>query len=233
MTHSVRESVQALRTTFPRAFVAVVAILAILIGANIVAAVRLWRFRDDVERLRAGMTDAERNRADLAIKSEDNRARVVAELVHRQARADHDLHLSIEVDSSRMFLERDGVTLREMPIAIGPERLVGRAPDTVRIVVPRGEQTVTALVGITDAWEVPGWVFADRTLPEPPDRHTKGALGRNAVILNSGAVIYSLPKDGPLADSSYALPGSILVRAEDLRAIAPNITRGMSVYLYD
>ncbi len=233
MTPSVRERMRALRAQFPRAFIASWALLALLVVANAVFAVRLWHFRGDVERLRAVMTDAERNRTDLAIKSEDNRAKVVAELVRRQARADRDLHLTIEVDSGRMLLERDGVALREIPIAVGPDRLVGSAPDTVRVAIRRGAQAVSAVLGASDAWDVPEWVFSDRAMPVPEDRNTKGALGRNALVLTGGAVIYALPKDGPLADSSYVLPGSVLLRAEDLRAIAPNVMRGMTVYLYE
>ena len=233
MTHSARERLLALRMQYPRAFVSVAAILTLLIAANAVVAVRLWRFRDEVAHLRASMTEAERNRADLAIKSEDNRAKAVAELIRRQARADRDLHLAIEIDSGRMYLERDGVALREMPVTIGAERLVGNAPETTRVAVSRGSQTVATLMGVNDAWEIPLWVFDDRAIPAPMDRRTKGALGRSALILNDGAVIYALPKDGPLADSSYVLPGSVLLRAEDLRAIAPNVVRGMNVYLYE
>jgi hypothetical protein len=233
MTLSVAERVRALRTTFPRAFGLVLTILALLVGANTVAALQLWRNRDEVARLRAGMTEAERNRTDLAIKSKDNRAKVVAELIRRQARADRDLHLTVDVGSKRLFLERDGVALREVPIAVGVERRGGSAPDSARVAVPRGAQTVSVVLGANDDWEVPAWVFADRALPLPPDRRVKGALGRNALVLNGGSVIYALPKTGPLADSSYVLRGSILLRIEDLRAIAPNITRGMTVYLYE
>ncbi|MEP7343759.1 MAG: hypothetical protein ABI877_00770 [Gemmatimonadaceae bacterium] len=233
MMQPVGERLRAVRAQYPLAFFSVVALLTLLIVANAVVAVRLWSFRGDVARLRASMTASERNRADLSLRSEDNRAKVVAELVRRQARADRDLHLAIEVDSGRMFLERDGVALREIPVAVGRDRPAGSAPDTMPVVVTRGEQTVASLLGANDAWEVPAWVFTDRATSVPPDRHTKGALGRNAIILNSGTVIYALPKDGPLADSTYILPGSLLLRAEDLSAIAPNVVRGMTVYLYE
>ena len=233
MTHSIRERLLALRTHSPRVFVAFPAILTLLRVANVVAAARLWRFRDDAARLRASMTETERNRTDLAIKSEDNRAKVVSELVRRQARADHELHLAIEVDSGRMFLERDGVALREIPIAVGPERVVSGAPEPTRVALSRGAQAVATLVGADDAWEVPVLVFEDRRIPVPTDRRTKGALGSNALLLNGGGVIYALPKDGPLADSTYVLPGAVLLRAEDLRAIAPNVVLGMTVYLYE
>ena len=233
MTQSVGERLRDLRATFPRAFGIVVTILTLLVAANVAAAARLWRFRSEITQLRASMSEAERRRTDLAITSRDNRAKVVAELVRRQARADRDLHLAVEVDSGRLLLERDGVALRDVPVTIGAERLVGIAPDTVRVVLRRGAQTVTAIFGAKDTWDVPAWLVADRGFPLPPDLHSKGLLGRDALGLNGGGVIYALPKDGPLADSTYVLPGSIMLRSDDLRAIAPNIVRGMTVYLYD
>ena len=59
-----------------------------------------------------------------------------------------------------------------------------------------------------------------------------GALGAGAIVLSGGAVIYARPSDGPLSDSTYVLPGAIRARTQDLRAIAPNLTPGMAVYLY-
>jgi len=99
--------------------------------------------------------------------------------------------------------------------------------------VPRGARSVAQVLRARDPWEVPRWVYADRMQPVPEDRAVKGALGNTAVVLSGGAVIYALPKDGPLGDSSYVLPGAVLMRADDLRAIAPNITPGMAVYLYE
>jgi hypothetical protein len=41
-----------------------------------------------------------------------------------------------------------------------------------------------------------------------------------------------MPTVGPLNDSSYVMPGSLQLRAEDLKAIAPNLKPGMTVYFY-
>jgi hypothetical protein len=41
-----------------------------------------------------------------------------------------------------------------------------------------------------------------------------------------------MPSAGPLNDSSYVLPGSVRLRAEDLRAIRKNVDVGMRVYFY-
>jgi hypothetical protein len=213
-----------------------VALSSALIGllgiANVVLGATQARYRREVERLRSSMSDAERQRVDLVVGSEQHRLRVALELVRRQARGDRELHLAVEVDSGRIVLERDGVVLREMAAEFGPSRLVGVAPDTIRLVPPRGARTVTRLVAEDDAWEVPAWVYGDRELPVPEDRSARGALGHLGIVLSGGTVLYALPDSGPLADRAYVLPGAVRVSAADLRAIAPNIAPGMSVYFY-
>ena len=116
---------------------------------------------------------------------------------------------------------------------VAPEKRVGAGQDTVHMAAPRGTRTVERILGPTDAWDVPAWVYSDRGLHAAGDEHSHvGALGPVAIVLNGGTVIYSLPSVGPLNDSSYVLPGSIRVSAEDLRAVAPNLQRGTVVYFY-
>ena len=119
-----------------------------------------------------------------------------------------------------------------MPADIGPERWVGTAPDTLLLATPRGKRTVERIVDENDAWEVPTWVYQDRGLAPPSSRSVRGALGDVALILDGGTVVYSHPDDGPLADSTYVMPGSIRVRAADLTAVLPNISAGTAVYFY-
>jgi hypothetical protein len=190
------------------------------------------RYSRETDRLRAGMSDMERRKADMVMSNEQSRMRVTLELMRRQANLDKELHLSVAVDSGVMYLEREGALLREMPVEVGPEKRVGSPPDTIHIAAPRGARTVERVLGTNDRWEVPRWVFLDRRLPVPDDRAVKGVLGAGAIVLSGGAVIYAPPKDGPLSDSTYVLPGAIRARPQDLRAITPNVTPGMSVYLY-
>jgi hypothetical protein len=119
-----------------------------------------------------------------------------------------------------------------MGIEVPVEKLVGSGPDTVHMAAPRGRRTVEKILGPSDAWDVPAWVYTDRGVPHPPSTTEVGALGPVAIVLNGGTVIYSLPSVGPLNDSSYVLPGSIRVSAEDLRAVTPNLQRGTVVYFY-
>ena len=221
-----------LRRAHPRIVATLAVVMVALLAFDGWLITRRVRYDREIARLRAGMTDVERRKTDVELASEENRLRVMLELVRRQANLDKDLHLSIAVDSGVMYLERDGALLREMPIEVGAERWVGAPPDTVRMAAPRGARTVERVLGARDRWEVPRWVYTERGLAPPDDRVVAGALGAAAIVLNGGAVIYSMPGTGPLSDSAYVMPGAIRARTQDLRAITPNITPGMSVYLY-
>lgn len=190
------------------------------------------KYNNEVERLRSGMTEFERRQADLILAQDENRLQVMIELIKRQAQGDKDLNLAVSVDSGVMYLQREGAKLREMPTMTGAEKTVGTAPDTVRMAVPRGARTVERIIDGGDSWEVPAWVFTDRNLPVPERRAMKGALGPAAIVLNGGTVIYSTPSDGPLADSTYVMPGSVRASAADMRAVAPNLKPGMKIYFY-
>ncbi|MGQ0764346.1 MAG: hypothetical protein ACT4OZ_01600 [Gemmatimonadota bacterium] len=221
-----------LRSEHPRVLVAVAGLALSLAVANLLLWQRYSRYRAETERLRAGMTEAERSRIDMVIASEQNRFAVMMELVRRQADSDRELHLSVSIDSATMLLERDQALLRRMSVEVGPEHLIGTPPDTMRVVPPRGVRSISRVLGPRDRWEVPAWVFTTRGLPVPDNREVAGALGRGALLLTGGAVVYAIPDSGVLADSSFILPGAIRISRNDLRAIGPNVAPGMAVYFY-
>ena len=208
--------------------------LVVMLGVDGWLVYKRVRYEHETARLRSGMSGVERRRADVLVASNQDRFRVMLELIRRQALGDKDLHLAVSVDSGVMHLAREGAQLRDMRVDVGPEEWVHVGPDTVKMAAPRGTRTIERILGADDAWEVPQWVYTDRGLPIPDDggRDLKGALGVGAIVLNGGSVIYARPDSGPLADSAYVLPGSVRVRAADLRAIAPNLKPGMSVYFY-
>lgn len=108
----------------------------------------IWKrnaYTEEVARLRANMTEQERARTDAIVAAEENKTRIALELARRQAKLQKSLHLSVAVDSGKMYLERDGAELRTMAAAFGPEAKVG--PDSIPVVVPRGE---TSLAKIED-----------------------------------------------------------------------------------
>jgi hypothetical protein len=208
-----------------------VAFVLALAAVNAWVLTRRQRYLDEIDRLRASMTQLERERTDQLVAQEDNKLRLAIALIQKQARIERTLHLSVALDSGAMFLEREGAMLREMPVQVGSERRVGLTPDTVRLAAPRGVRTVARVIDDTTSWEVPAWVYLDRGIEAPQQRVIAGALGL-AVILDGGAIIYAQPSVGPLADSTYVMPGAIRARPEDLRAIFPNIAPGTRVYLY-
>ena len=211
---------------------AVFLIILLAAVANTMMAARYFTYRDETGRLRAGMTKAQRERTDAVVTAERHRLRVEWELVRRQARGDKQLHLSINVDSSRMILERDGIVLRDMHVRLGPERFRGATGDTSISVQSLGQRTVQRVLREGDSWEIPRSVFDDRGIPVPESRRVPGALGANAIVLTEGTVVYAVPESGPLADSAYVLPGSVLMDPADLKALSASIRPGMSVYFY-
>jgi len=210
----------------------ILVIVILAIAANVVLAARYLRYREETNRLRAGMTKAQLERADAVVAAERHRLRVEFELIRRQARGDRQLHLAVNVDSGRMILERDGVVLREMAVRLGPERFPGPLGDSTISVQSLGQRTVERVLSERDTWEIPRVVFDDRGMPVPDNRRLRGALGDAAILLSGGTVVYAVPESGPLADTSYVLPGSLQVAAADLEALSANIKPGMIVYLY-
>jgi hypothetical protein len=88
------------------------------------------------------MTQAERERTDAIVQSEQNKLRIAIELAKRQAKFDKKLHLNVSIDSSRMYLTREGALLREMPVQFGPERPATENSDAPPAAIPRGERTI-------------------------------------------------------------------------------------------
>lgn len=234
MSGSPREGAwSTLRRRYPRTVAVLATLIALFLVGDVLLAIRYLRYKGETARLRGEMTDAERQRADMLAASENNRVSVMLELLRRQASGDRELHLAVSVDSGIMLLERDGALLREIRVELGGERVVGSGSDTVRIVAPRGARSVERVLGPRDQWDVPAWIFGDRGLDAPQERRIPGALGTNALVLSGGTVIYALPDSGVLADSTYIVPGAVRLSRTDLRAIAPNITPGLTVYFYE
>jgi hypothetical protein len=212
-------------------FAIAVAVVALLALDGWLIAKRV-RYHNEIVQLRSSMTALEIQRTDQLVSQAQNKLLLALELVRRPGRLEQALHLSVSIDSGTMYLEREGALLRAMPVEMGPERRVGIAPDTVPLATPHGRRTIVQVMTAEDAWDVPVWVYADRGIVLPAARSVRGALGPVAVILDGGTVIYSQPSTGPLDDSTYVLPGAVRARAEDLRAVLPNLTAGMRVYFY-
>ncbi len=100
-------------------------------------------YADEVARLQSNMSEQERAKSDAIVASEQNKTRIALELARRQAKIEKTLHISVAVDSGKIYLEREGAVLREMAAAFGPETKVG--PDSIPVVIPRGEMSVATI----------------------------------------------------------------------------------------
>ena len=131
---------------FRRAYPGFIFVLGLGLGAMV--AVDAWllakrvKYNHDVEVLRQHMTEAERQRTDAIVQAEQNKLRIAIELAKRQAKFDKRLHLNVSLDSSRMYLTREGAVLREMPVQFGPERPATESSSAPPAATPRGERTV-------------------------------------------------------------------------------------------
>ncbi len=194
--------------------------------------VRRDRYREETARLRAGMSELEQKRADAILAADADKATLMLEIMRRQAQGDEAIHLAVNTDSSFVALDRGGARLRTMPARIGPERRVGVPPDTLRVVVPRGLRVIERLLDGDDVWPLPSWLWGDRGLPPATERSSPGWTGPAAIVTSGGTLLYALPESGPLADSSYVMPGAVRLAAGDLRAIRETLTAGTRVYFY-
>jgi hypothetical protein len=206
--------------------------IAVLLLTDLLVACERVRYGRELARMRAAMTETERQRVDAIAASEQNRLAIAVELARRQALGDAELHLSVDTANGLLWLERQGARLREMRVRLGHEATVGTPPDVVLLVPPLGKRSVARVVDGSYRWTVPDWVYLERGLPVPGDRQIPGALGPLAIFLDSGAVLYSRPAVGPLGDASYVLPGSVRVEAPDFEAIRADLQPGMAVYFH-
>jgi hypothetical protein len=217
---------------YPRIVKGMVLGIAVLLLTDLVLAYKRVQYGLELARMRASMTEAERQRVEATLASEDNRLAIAVELARRQALGDMELHLAVDTEKGLLYLERQGARLREMRVRVGREATVGTPPDVVLLAPPLGKRSVARVVDGSYGWAVPEWVYVDHGWPVPGNGRIPGALGPLAIFLDSGAVLYSRPAVGPLSDVSYVLPGSVRAEAPDLEAIRENLEPGMAVYFH-
>lgn len=131
------------RQNYPGFVFTLLLALAIMIALDGFLFLKRRAYAEEVTRLHGSMSAQERAKSDAIIASEQNKTRIALELAKRQAKFEKALHLSVAVDSGKMYLEREGAVLREMAAAFGPETKSG--PDSIPVVVPRGEMTIAKI----------------------------------------------------------------------------------------
>jgi hypothetical protein len=188
---------------FRRAYPGFVFVLGLGLAAMV--AVDAWlvakrvSYNQDVKSLRNHMSAAERERSDAIVQAEQNKLRIAIELAKRQAKFDKKLHLNVSVDSSRMYLTREGALLREMPVQFGPEQAPSETSDAPPAAIPRGERTVAALSdtkitldGGTQILSSPSAQLANDSTAIPPGSLRISLEDMKAIMpnLNAGMKVY-------------------------------------------
>ena len=220
------------RGALPPRLLALLAGLGVVLVADGWLVARVVRLQGEAHRARADAFGTESASADAQLVAQRARLQSILDRVRAEADGDRGLHLSIDVDSGSATLERDGLVLRTMNIEIGPESIVGTAPDTQRLAAPRGVRAVKTLIVKGATYELPAWLWRERGMDVPANRKLKGALGLGAAQLEDGTLLYARTVEGPLADSLYVWPGAIRLSADDLKAVLPNLKPGVKVYLF-
>jgi len=188
---------------FRRAYPGFVFVLGIGLAAMV--AVDGWllykrvSYNREVSWLRSGMTNAERQRTDLIVQTEENKLRLAIELAKRQAKFDKKLHLNVSIDSAKMYLTREGALLREMPVQFGPERPASPSSDAPPAAVPRGERTVADLSSSRITLDGGAYILAanspelaNDSTPIPPGSLRVGLEDMKAIMpnLKAGMKVY-------------------------------------------
>jgi hypothetical protein len=138
----------------------------------------------------------------------------------------------VDLKGGTMALQREGAQLRAMRVDVGPEVTVGQPPGALKVTAPLGVRRIARVVDGSYEWEAPAWVYTSRSRPVPASRRTRGGLGEIAILLDDGTPIYSKPREGPLAEDGFVLPGGVRVAAADLSAVAENLEPGTPVYFH-
>ncbi len=188
---------------FRRAYPGFVFVLGLglmaMVGVDAWLIAKRVKYNHDVKVLRQHMTEAERERSDAIVQSEQNKLRIAIELAKRQAKFDKRLHLNVSVDSSRMYLTREGALLREMPVQFGPERMPSESASAPPAAIPRGERTVAdlsptriTLDGGTQILASATPTLANDSTPIPPGSLRISLEDMKAIMpnLNAGMKVY-------------------------------------------
>lgn len=231
-----RRSIGKLKQEHPVFFWGVASLLAILLVATVAVAVRVPLYMTQAAQLDRRMDETEKEMRDRILDSRARRSALAIALMRRElslrSMEEKGLHLAISTEDSTLSLRHGSATLREVPIAIGPDSVIN-APDgrTWRFVRALGERHVKDRQ-TSPSYEVPEWVYIGRGEQPPPEgqRTVAGALGRYVLILDDGTEIYSEPEAGPFTE--HVKPGAFMAAEDDLKAIFEAVRAQAPVYIY-
>jgi hypothetical protein len=142
-------------------------------------------------------------------------------------RAKTDAIIQAEQDKARIALElakRQAKMEKLLHLAV--------ALDSGRIYLEREGAVLREMVALFGPEK--GTTPGSDSLPVviPRGQQTVARLEENKIVLEGGNVIEAAGTDVASADTSPIPPGNIRIGLTDMKAIMPNLTRGMRVYFY-
>lgn len=231
-----KRSLSRLRQDHPFFFWGTLGIVLLMLAATAAVAVRIPTYQRDAALLDQQMDAQEKAVRDRILQARGQRAELAVALLRRELRIkalqQKGVHLAINLEDSTLSLRHGKATLRQVPVAIGPDSII-RAPDgrTWRFVRGLGERHLDEKQVSPDT-PIPEWVYISRGEPVPPEeeRSIEGGMGHYILKLDDGTEIYSKPRRGPLAEQ--VRPAGFMVEEKDLRAIFDAIKTQAPVYIY-
>jgi len=235
---------QELSNVHPRIAACFVLTFALLILADLSLILKSIEFGRGQQSLHAALTQIDTESAAAEDATKRNLSAADLGLARREALLARELHLVVDCDKGVMYLRRDGLILREMPVSLGREVTaatqvaagsqaiagsqadLGSQAEAAPRAVLLGRHVVVSVMDGTSPGRMPE---SGQSLPA--DRVLSGRSGPLAVLLDRGAVITPEPGSDPAHDAGLP-PGSIRVATADLEAIKAVLQPGMKVYFY-
>lgn len=213
------------------------ALAALAIALTALSAARGERYEAETARLTQQMSESERRLQARILDARADRSEAIIALttlqVQSAALADAQRHLRVDLEAGELALIEEGRVLREAALRVGPEDPVeGPAGERWFFPLPRGELTIAG-ISRGKRFEVPGWWYVSQGRPDPgPGARDEGPIyGAAALALSDGSLIYAAPEEGPFAEGAVRR-GGIEIPPEDLEAMLPVLSEGMSVYVF-
>jgi len=139
------------REQYPGFLPGVLLILGILFAIDLLLYDRQENYLAEINALRANMTQEQQQRGDAMSVSRQEQRKLMLQLVRRQAQFGNALHLSVDLDSSKIALVQEGAVLRTLPVELGAARTLSKSDSASGVM--RGADSVVRVLGPADARE--------------------------------------------------------------------------------
>lgn len=177
------------------------------------------------------VTEMQSELAAMDLTEEQLRSELEGRLEYQDQLKSEDFYIAINTEQKKLIFHYGDRILREAPVEVGPELEIENEQGDSWTFIPLKGAFKVVDKDYAAKWKIPEWVYLlqGEDAPEEPPVVPNG-IGRYVVELPHEYMIHSPPsEESPLKGP---MPGSFMIPEEDLRAIWPRITKGMSVYVF-